>query len=111
MQKRQQYKKRRLRVLPSPSDPRVTGYSQRHQQPSGNAPGHKLLEIENIHRLPKVVMQDEYFTIDECDELAEALRQDAAALANGSEKEILLKLAECFRDLANIKRMVLRKVN
>ena len=51
-------------------------------------------------------MQDEHLTVDECDELAEALRQDAAALANGSEKENLLKLAECYRDLANIKRMV-----
>ena len=42
-------------------------------------------------------MQDEHLTVDECDELAEALRQDAAALANGSE---------CYPDLANIKRMV-----
>jgi hypothetical protein len=58
-----------------------------------------------------VVMHGEHLTIDECSELAEALRQDAAALPNGSEKENLLKLAECYRDLANIKRMVLRKVN
>jgi hypothetical protein len=58
-----------------------------------------------------VVMHCEHLTIDECNELAEALRQDAAALPNGSEKENLLKLAECYRDLANIKRMVLRKVN
>jgi hypothetical protein len=69
------------------------------------------LEIENIHRLREVVMQDEHLTVDECDELAEALRQDAAALPNGSEKEKLLKLAEGYRDLANIKRIVLRKVN
>jgi hypothetical protein len=69
------------------------------------------LEIENIHRLPEVVMHGEHLTIDECNELAEALRQDAAASPNGSEKENLLKLAECYRDLANIKRMVLRKVN
>jgi hypothetical protein len=58
-----------------------------------------------------VVLHCEHLTIDECSELAEALRQDAAALPNGSEKENLLKLAECYRDLANIKRMVLRKVN
>ena len=56
-------------------------------------------------------MHGEHLTIDECNELAEALRQDAAALPNGSEKENLLKLAECYRDLANIKRMVLHKVN
>jgi hypothetical protein len=56
-------------------------------------------------------MQDERLTVDECDELAEALREHAAFLPSGSEKENLLKLAECFRELANIKRMVLRKVN
>jgi hypothetical protein len=106
-------RKRCLEVLlHCPSDPTVTVYSQRHQQSSGNASGHKLLEIENIHRLPEVVMHDEHLTADECDELAEALRQHAAALPNGWEKEIiLLKLAEGYRDLANIKRIVLRKVN
>jgi hypothetical protein len=56
-------------------------------------------------------MQDEPLTVDECDELAEALRERAASLPNGSEKENLLKLAELFCELANIKRMVLRKVN
>lgn len=57
-------------------------------------------------------MHDEHLTADECDELAEALRQHAATLPNGWEKEIiLLKLAEGYRDLANIKRIVLRKVN
>jgi NTP pyrophosphatase (non-canonical NTP hydrolase) len=56
-------------------------------------------------------MQDEPLTVEECDELAEALRERAASLLNGSEREILLKLAECFRELANLKRSVLRKVN
>ena len=55
-------------------------------------------------------MHDEHLTVDECDELAEALRQDAAALPNGSEKENLLKLGEDYRDL-DMKRTVLRKVN
>ena len=55
-------------------------------------------------------MQDEHLTVDECDEIAEAL-QDAASLPSGLEKENLLKLAEGYRDLANVKRMVLRKVN
>jgi hypothetical protein len=69
------------------------------------------LEIENIHRLPEAGMQDEHLTVRECDELAEALRQDAAALSNGPEKENLLKLAEGYRGLAEMKRMVFRKVN
>ena len=45
------------------------------------------------------------------DELEEALRQVAASLPDGSEKENLLKLAEGYRALANAKRVVLRNVN
>jgi hypothetical protein len=56
-------------------------------------------------------MQDEPLTVDDCDELAEALRERAASLPNGSEREKLLMLAEGFRELADIKRLVLRKVN
>jgi hypothetical protein len=56
-------------------------------------------------------MQDEPLTVDVCDELAEALRERAVSLPNGSEREKLLMLAECFRELANIKRLVLHKVN
>ena len=56
-------------------------------------------------------MQDEPLTVDECDELGEALHERAASLPNGSEREKLLMLAECFRELANIKRLVLGNVN
>jgi hypothetical protein len=56
-------------------------------------------------------MSDEHLTIEECEELEEALRQDAASLPSGPDKENLLKLAEGYRVLANVKRMVLRKVN
>jgi NTP pyrophosphatase (non-canonical NTP hydrolase) len=56
-------------------------------------------------------MQDERLTVGECDELADAVREYAAFLPNGSKKENLLKLAECFGELANIKRILLRKVN
>jgi hypothetical protein len=56
-------------------------------------------------------MPDEHSTVDECDELEEALRQDAASIADGQDKENLLKLAEGYRALANIKRMVLQRVN
>ena len=56
-------------------------------------------------------MQDEPLTVDECDKLVEALRERAASLPIGSERENLLILAECFRELANIKRLALRKVN
>jgi hypothetical protein len=50
-------------------------------------------------------------TADECDVLAEALRQDAAPFPDELEKETCLEQAECFRDLAQLKRLVLRKVN
>jgi hypothetical protein len=40
-----------------------------------------------------------------------ALHEDAARLPHGSERENLLQLAEGYRLLADMKRMVLRKVN
>jgi hypothetical protein len=54
---------------------------------------------------------EQHLTVDQCDELEEALRQDAASLPDGSDKENLLKLAEGYRALAKMKRIVLRKVN
>jgi hypothetical protein len=56
-------------------------------------------------------MQEEHLTVDQCDELAKALREDAARLPLGSDKEDLLQLAEGYRILADMKRMVLRKVS
>jgi hypothetical protein len=55
-------------------------------------------------------MQEEHLTVDQCDELAKALREDAARLPQGSERENLLQLAEGYRVLADMKGMVLRKV-
>jgi hypothetical protein len=57
------------------------------------------------------MMQEEHLTVEQCDELAKALREDAARLPQGSEREYLLQLAEGYRLLADVKRMVLRKVN
>jgi hypothetical protein len=59
----------------------------------------------------EAVMQEERLTVDQCDELTKALREDAARLPCGSERESLLQLAEGYRILADLKRMVLRKVN
>ena len=56
-------------------------------------------------------MQDERLTVDQCHELAKALHEDAARLPHGSERENLLRLAEGYRLLADMKRMALRKVN
>jgi hypothetical protein len=57
------------------------------------------------------IEQERNLTADECDELAKALRQDAAALPDELEKENLLELVECYRDLAQMKRLVLGKAN
>jgi hypothetical protein len=56
-------------------------------------------------------MQDKPLTTAQCDELVEALLQDAAALPDGLERKALLQLAASCRDLANMKRIIARKVN
>lgn len=56
-------------------------------------------------------MQEKHLTVDQCDEPAKTLREDAARLPHGSERENLLQLAEGYRALADMKRMVLRRVN
>jgi hypothetical protein len=57
------------------------------------------------------IEHERHLTADECDELAEALRHDAAALPDELKKANLLELAEGYRNLAQMKRLVLRKVN
>jgi hypothetical protein len=61
--------------------------------------------------LCEAVMEDQHLTVDQCNELAEALHQDAADLPKGSEKANLLKLAHAYRDLASLKMLLSRKVN
>ena len=56
-------------------------------------------------------MQEEHLTVDQCEELAKALREDAARLPHGSKRENLLQLAEGYRLLADMKGMVLRRAN
>ena len=68
------------------------------------------MEVNQIDCL-RAVMQEEHLTADQCDELAKALREDAARLPLGSKRENLLQLAEGYRLLADMKRMVLRKTN
>jgi hypothetical protein len=53
---------------------------------------------------------DEHLTPEECDELAEALSENAA-IAPSEEREKLLGLAEGYRSLAIMKRMVAHNVN
>ena len=50
-------------------------------------------------------------TADECEELADALVEAAAALPPGPKKQETSKLADGYRSLAQMKRLVLRKVN
>lgn len=55
--------------------------------------------------------QERKMTADECEELADALAEDAAALSLGPKKQETSNLAHCYRSLAQMKRLVLRKVN
>lgn len=57
------------------------------------------------------MQDDEPLTADQCDELSRALREDAAVLPKGCDKENLLKLAAAYSALADIKRVVLQQVN
>ena len=96
----------------SAGDVGMTACCQRYQQTIRERLGAYWLKSRAI-RLPEAEMRDqhEHLTAAECDELVEALLQDAAALPDGSERENLLKLAAGYRDLANMKRTVHRKVN
>jgi hypothetical protein len=88
----------------------MTGCSSENNKPSGNASGQQLSGIDQIDCL-RLEMQEDHLTVDQCDELAKALREHAAQLPHGSERENLLQLAEDYGVLADMKRMVLRKVN
>jgi hypothetical protein len=57
------------------------------------------------------IEQARNLTADKCDEFAEALRRDAAGLPDELVRGNLLELAECYRDLAQMKRLLLRNVN
>jgi hypothetical protein len=86
----------------------VTDAPAGDNKPSRNASGHiGWAQIDCL----RAVMQEENLTVEQCGELARALREDAACLAHGSERDYLLQLAEGYRLLAEMKRMVLRKVN
>jgi hypothetical protein len=78
--------------------------------PPGTPRAGNGLEIEQIDYL-RPVMQDDNLTAEECDDLSQILRQDAAAMPSGPQKENFLKLAEGYSALANLKRTVFRKVN
>ena len=57
------------------------------------------------------VQEEKHLTAEQCDELAKVLLEDAAHLPDGSEREDLLQLAMGYHVLADMRRMVLRKVN
>jgi hypothetical protein len=55
--------------------------------------------------------ESENMTADECDELAAFLLEDAAALPPGQKQGAILKLVFGYRDVAKMKRLVLRNAN
>lgn len=59
----------------------------------------------------EAAMDEEHLAVDECDELAKALVEEAALWPPGSKRETLLQLADDYRVLADMKRIVLRSVS
>jgi hypothetical protein len=57
------------------------------------------------------IEQERNLTADECEELADALVEAAAAMPLGPKKQETSKLSDGYRTLAQVKRLVLRKVN
>jgi hypothetical protein len=57
-------------------------------------------------------MCEQPLTAAQCDEVEKAMREDAAALPPGSPmKKKLLQMANDYRVIAQLKRLVLSKVN
>jgi hypothetical protein len=50
-------------------------------------------------------------TVEQCRELAAAMFDDAAALPPGPKKDEILKLAQGYRDLAEMKGWLAKKLN
>jgi hypothetical protein len=50
-------------------------------------------------------------TIEECRLLADSISDDAATMPEGPKKESLLKLAQSYRSLANMKALIARQTN
>jgi hypothetical protein len=55
--------------------------------------------------------EQQNLSVEQCDELAMALSEQAAVLPPGSKKDGMLNLAQAYRNLAEMKRMVKRHVN
>lgn len=58
-----------------------------------------------------IVENERELTLDECEELASALFEDAAALPPGPKKQDILKLAQGYRSLGKMKRLVWQNVS
>jgi hypothetical protein len=104
---------------------RLMGQS-RSQLPSDS--GHTITNNEQIKRQrrladesnlvtrqarPMKFEQDESsnLTVEQCEELATAIAEEAALLPPGSKKEELLKLAQSYRHLARMKSLIGRKLS
>ena len=54
---------------------------------------------------------DEALTVAQCNELADALLEDAAAMAPGPDRDAIARLAEGYCVLAEVKALVMEQVN
>ena len=58
-----------------------------------------------------ILEHERELSFDECEELASALFEDASAMLPGPKKRSTLKLAQSYRSLGKIKRLVLQNVS
>jgi hypothetical protein len=61
--------------------------------------------------MPKDEESATNLTVEECRELAAAMFEDAAALPPGPKKDEVWKLAQGYRDLADMKSWLAKKLN
>jgi hypothetical protein len=61
--------------------------------------------------MPKEEESETNLTVEQCRELAAAMFENAAALPPGPKKDEILKLANGYQNLAEIKEWLAKKIN
>jgi hypothetical protein len=61
--------------------------------------------------MPKAEESETNLTVEQCRELAAAMFEDAAALPPGPKKDELLNLARGYKNLAEMKEWLTKKMN
>ncbi|WP_456768148.1 hypothetical protein [Bradyrhizobium sp. USDA 3650] len=71
----------------------------------------RAIGINEIDREAMMRDEEQGLSAEQCDDMAQALLQEAAGMLRGHRKERLLELAEAYGILGQMKRMVLCRAN